>query len=49
MALGVGSSLAHNDQGILEFVMSLWTMLSRDTPAHKGCFVRLSQGRDTWL
>lgn len=38
VALVIGSSVAHEGQGILEFVTSLWTMLSGDTPAHKGCF-----------
>lgn len=45
VALGIGSSLVRKGQGILEFVTSLWTMLSWDTPVHKGCFVRLSQSR----
>lgn len=45
VALGIGSSLVRKGQGILEFVTSLWTMLSWNTPVHKGCFVRLSQSR----
>lgn len=45
VAPGLGRSLVHEGQGILEFVTSLWTMLSWDTPAYKGCFVSLSQSR----
>lgn len=34
-ALGIGGSLVYKGQGILEFITSLWTMVSWDTPVTK--------------